>query len=472
MLRIALLKGIGWNGFALIINRSFPLFLTIILASFLTPAELGEVSFVLSWLVVLSVFADWGVAVAFQKYIQEYSGKDDLILSTALAVRVCFTLFVCALCWLTDSATGIFRGYGFRLMIALLSTIMGSGIFILNAQFRYVQFSMLLILQSFVWFVSSLAMVWFGLRINGPIFGSIIGNVAVGIAFCLMIPGISTLFKFDSLIAGKIITFGFWATIITGINTFTTQAGVLMLPYLANPTEGGIFRVATLFSSAPIFLGNAIVFPFLPLCKKVIMNNRDDASKLVTLFMRYLILFGCFSVSITLMLADAIVRSLTHSAYIRAVSLLKIMAFASVPMMLFIVFSTVLFIGEGVKDLSKINAFVAGGILVGNRFLIPVWGGFGAAIVSLLAFLFGFALIMRWLKKNLQVQMEWRKYLSYVFCAIETIVALRFILMFFRTSILQLLGGFAFGCVFFALCLYMHRGFAMKDIRALLQYQA
>src|SRR4051812_17983269 len=126
--RIAILDGAAklvhgtlWTGLATAMNRALPGVMTLILTWVLHPDELGSVAFVIAYYTVLSMFADWGIVYALQKFIPENQERQGIVAWTALATRLLCSVLVAGLCFALDRQFHIFRGYGVLLELLIIA---------------------------------------------------------------------------------------------------------------------------------------------------------------------------------------------------------------------------------------------------------------------------------------------------------------------------------------------------------------
>src|SRR3954453_23523168 len=163
------LHGSAWNGVAMAASRMAPSFLTIVVAWWLDPSELGILSFVLAYYSVLSLFADWSIAYSLQKLIPENVLLTAEIAWTALSVRLSFSALLGVLCWTLDASTHAFRGYGVYLAILLIASSFGIIVCVQNARRNFTISGLLNIAFQVGWITCSLVLVKFGWRVTGPL---------------------------------------------------------------------------------------------------------------------------------------------------------------------------------------------------------------------------------------------------------------------------------------------------------------
>lgn len=461
------LNGLGWNGLATVVNRVLPSALTIVLAWMLTPSELGDVSFILSSYTVLSFFADWGIAYAFQSFVPEIPSQIGRVFWTGLVIRAGASLVLSMACLVLDLWLGILRGYGWYVFVVLMCSVLGSGVFVLNAQLRFREISLLSVLHSVIYFSLSIFLVLGGMRIDGPIYALALAFLMMGIVFFLRAPELLASAAFDRQVGGRLLRFGTWATVATGLTALTTQAGVLMLPYLSNASETGVYKVALTMGMVPSLLGNAIVLPLLPVCRRTITNNPAEAAELIQIVIRYLLLGSLLAVGIGFVLSSCLVEILVSAAYQAAAGPFRVLLVANLLGMIYTVLSSVAFVGEGLRRLSSISLKVATAVLFGNLLSIHFWGSTGAAVVMLLAYCIGLALIIKWLQKRLQIELEWRRYLVYCLAALEASIVLLIFSILVASPALQLGLGIILAIGSYGAALIVHKGIKMSEMVAL-----
>jgi O-antigen/teichoic acid export membrane protein len=420
------LEGSAWNGAAIAISRLAPSFLTILLAWWLDPRELGIIAFVLAYYAVLSLFADWSIAYAVQKVIPENVELTAGIAWTALVLRLGFSTLLALLCWSLDSATHAFRGYGMYLGLLLVTSSFGILVCIHNARCNFAASSLLNIFFQIGWIGLSVFFVKAGMRTTGPLLGLAFSYAILGIPAFVFGSLTRSGMKFLPRMAAEIIRFGIWGTLASVLSGIATQGGLLVIAYMAGDAAAGIYRVATTFGMLPAVLGMIVVTPLMPVVKRGLLDGSDVTANLILPLVRYLLMVGLPIAVTAAMFAKSVIGTFVHDSYSSAAGPLCFCLAANVLLMLMTVFSGILFVGDGLKDLAKIQASVGIIAVAGAAILTPMTGVEGPAIALLIAWSLGVALLYRWFVRRTPLPLEWRTYVRYFAsaCVASTVAAI------------------------------------------------
>ena len=431
------------------------------------PKDLGVIAFVLACYSVLSMVADWGIAYALQKLIPETPHLRSRIAWTALVVRLCFSSLLGAVCWLLDLSAHAFRGFGGYVALLLVSSAFGTIVFVHYAGYKFRAGTLLNSSLSLCWIVLGLALFAFGLRVTGPLWGLAFAFAILGGIGFLMDRSLRQEFGFDLTIALRLVRFGTWATMASALATFSSQIGVLAVTYLRGEGDTAVFRVAATLAMLPALLGSIVAQPFLPVAARSLQNGRDEAATLVRLLTRYLLLIGFPMLTGGLILARPLVQTFFSATYLNGVWALRVLLAANCLTMLFTALSAIPFMGSGVRDLTRMNAVVAGvGLLVSLVVVLP-WGITGAAIAQLFSSLISLLLVWRWLRHTINIPTEWSRWLIYALSAIEMALAVTILVNLVHTPTLQLIFGVLVGGLTYSGALFIHKGFTLQEFRRL-----
>ncbi len=408
-----ILRGSGWYGLSIAVGRVFPGLMTVILAWWLDPRELGVISFVLAYYSLLLGVADWSITYSLQKLIPENIEQAGRIGWTALFVRLGSSTVLGLLCWGLDAATGVLHGYGVYLALLLVASSFGTIVYVHNARCRFAFGSLFSIAFQAGWVAIALVLVKAGMRITGPLLALCISFAAAGIPGFLLSPALRGNVAFLRSAAKEILHFGLWATLATLLGTFADQVGVLVVAYTNGDAAAGVFKVATTFGMLPALLGMVVALPLMPVAKQGLLNGENISVTLVRPIVRYLLLLGLPIAAAGFVLAPAVIRTFVRDSYLGAVWPLRILLVANVLRTVVAALSGILFVGEGVKKLAKIQGSVAAVAVIGGVSLARSGGATGVALALLTAWAFGLVHLYLWFERRTPLQLEWGKYLRY-----------------------------------------------------------
>jgi O-antigen/teichoic acid export membrane protein len=456
--------GSVWYAIAVVVNRFVPGILTVILAWWLEPRELGIISFVMAYYAILSLVADWSIAYAIQKLIPENRERAGQVAWTALFMRLGFSTVLGLACWGADAATRVFRGYGICLALLLITSSFGIIVYVHNASCRFALGSLFSIAVYVVWLPLALILVKLGLRTTGPLLALCISFAASGMSGFLFDPALREQMAFVRSIAVQILRFGAWATVATLLSSFADQVGILVVAYRIGDASAGLFKVATTFGVFPALLGMIVVLPLMPIAKRSLLNGEDVSSTLIRPLLRYLLLLGLPIAAAGFVLAQPIIRTFVRDSYLGAVWPMRILLGASLLRMLVTAFSGILFVGQELKDLAMIHGMVAAIALLGGVFLARVGGVTAVAAANLASWTVGAALLYRFFDRKVALRLEWGRYLRY---AASAAVMAGFVLLaakLVHPALGQLLlGGCVAGVVYLLLIVCVQRDLGIQE---------
>jgi O-antigen/teichoic acid export membrane protein len=401
-------------------SRMAPSFLTIVVAWWLDPSELGILSFVLAYYSVLSLFADWSIAYSLQKLIPENVLLTAEIAWTALSVRLSFSALLGVLCWTLDASTHAFRGYGVYLAILLIASSFGIIVCVQNARRNFTISGLLNIAFQVGWITCSLVLVKFGWRVTGPLLGLAASYILFGLPGFLLSSVMRGRVVFLWNVADEMTRFGLWATLAAVLGAIASQSGLLVLAYRVDDAAAGMFRVASTFGMVPAVLGMIVVTPLMPIAKEGLLQGGDISGNLLLPILRYLLMLGLPLAVTAGVLAPAIIDLMATSSYSGAALPMRVCLVGNVFLMVVTAFSGILFVGDGLRTLAKIHATVAVIAMSGSIALARHFGATGVAIASLAAWSAGALLMYRWFLRRFAIELEWRNYLRYIGSSLMT----------------------------------------------------
>ena len=458
------LVGSAWQTISMIAARLIPSSLVVILAVFAQPEELGIYSYVTACYTVLALLADLGISYVYPQFIQENPDQTPEIISTALLLRFFLSLALGLLCWTIDSVFSLMQGCGFYVAILLTCSSFGSTVYAFNARFRFKEASSLIISRGFIWLVLAIIFILLGNHVKGPIYA-----LAIAFLFNLILAfyydGISIWLRFNFELAKEIIKYGFLAMAASTLLIFTSQCGTLMLAYLVNNSDVGIFRLAFTFGMIPIFLSDIIITPLMPVLRKNIVEKNGNAAALMKLIITYLLLLDLLILGTGLVLAEPLIRVMFDVKYQSAVLPLQILLLANAIGLFFTVMISVPFMTNNLITAIKITGFAAVLCLICNGILIPFDGINGAALSLSLSYTLGTVLIILWFRRNIAIMIDWRKCVRFILACLEMMTVIIILKHFVSiTGLLSLITLGSLAPLSYFIFLLLHKAITLTEI--------
>jgi len=463
-----LLIGGTWQTSSAVVNRLLPNLLVLVLAALVRPEELGAYSYILACYTVLSLFADLGIAYSLQKFIPENPQAAASIASTSLVVRFVSSVALGVLCLGLDLGLGAFKGYGGYILLLLASSSLGIPVYVLNARLRYRDVALFVIARSVLWFSLAVALVKMGRPVTGPIFSLALSFIVMGVLILWSRRSYFAL-RFEGRYAREIAKFGIWIMLASTFSLLITQAGILVMAYLAPESELGVYRLASTLGMAPMILGDALILPLLPLIKKSLKETPEEVPELIRLLIRYLFVVSLFFLGAGVVLIKPLVSLLFHPSYLRAVWPARLLLAASCPGLLFTVLISISYMSDDLKFGTRLCAAVAAISIALSLLWTRSRGAQGPAMALIVAYVAGMVVMAGWLSSRFRVRLEWRKYGVYLLSLAEMVGVLFAVSSRLPAPLARLLAGIILAPLIYALALILQRGVSKQEIVRILE---
>jgi len=457
-------RGSVWQGLSIAIGRVAPSVMTIILAWWLEPQALGVISFVLAYFSVLNFLADWSIAYSVQTLIPQNSDRIGQTAWTALFVRLGLSTVLGLLCLGLDATTAVFHGYGAYLAMLLITSSFATIAFVQNACCNFRAGGLFSIGFQVGWVVIALLLVKAGMPITGPLLGFCISFTVLGIPGFLLSPALRGHIRFLRPVAAEILRFGFWATVATVLGELASQVGILAVSYVNGDAAAGIFKVAATFGMLPTLLGTMVLLPLMPVARQGLLRGDDISRSLILPILRYLLMLGLPIAAVGFVLAPAVIRTFVQQSYMGAVWPMRILLAANLLRMLVTAFSGILFVGDGLRELAKIQGSVAAVAVVTTVLVARNGGAIGVAIGLLISWLVGALHLYNWFERRMPVRLEWGRYLRYAGSAVVTALCTLLAGKLFQPGVRQLVVGGCVATLVYTFLLWLQRDPAFEQL--------
>jgi len=387
------LKNSGWLVGDKIFYMAIGVFVTAIVARYLGPGNFGQFNYALAFVALFTAISTLGMETLTVKAIVDKSYDEGTILCTSLFMRICggivLTLMaVVAIRIIEPSDTNL------HILVLIMSfTMILKSLEVIEywvQAYQKAKVSSLIRMCAYVVIATLkiLMVVMGGTLVTYALIylldAAIIGT-ALMIAYFRIREKVS-LWRINFEYARSILSQS-WYLILSGlmVTLYMRIDQVMLGSMLPDRLELGVYSAAVRVAEMWYFVPMAIITSFKP----VIMNNKlkDEASYLRSVQLLYTIVvwlgigFGIF----ILLCSKPIVFILYGADYMKAASILSISVWAGTFAMLGSARGTWL-ICEGLQRYTPIYIFVGciSNILL-NYLLIPQYGGFGAAAVTLVS---------------------------------------------------------------------------------------
>lgn len=390
-----ILTNIGWLTIEKILQMGINIFVGIWLARFLGPEKFGIYSYALAFVALFGSFASFGLqGIVVRDVVRNPDHKDVILGSTfilkLIGAGLAFTIIAVSIIftrpgdWLTISLVIIlavqlpFRAFN-TIDLWFQSKVKAKNIVYVNS--------------STVILGASAKLILIFMQAPLPMFAAVLSAeaflTALGLIFVYRIDGHS-IFKWrPRLTVSKELIKQSWLLLLSGIGAILyLKIDQLMLGEMVNSTEVGIYSAAVKLSESWYFIPTfvaASVFPAMIKSKDLSKDLYETRLQQLLDCMSWLALFVAIPISFS---ASYIISILFGDDYVNAGPILAIHIWACI----FIFFGEVLskwLINEGLLIFSPIRHGTGAIVnILLNFWLIPFYGGVGAAVATLISYAF------------------------------------------------------------------------------------
>lgn len=392
--RRKVLRNIYWAVLGKVVHVINALLIGIMVARYLGPDQYGLMNYVISYVMLFSVFASFGLDGIEIRELSKSGSDRDAILGTAFSLRLAFALIAILLILLTllwfESDGYIFAMvmvYSLMLVCSSLKVIRNYFTSIVRNEYvvkteitRTVVGALLKVMLLFVhasltWFivVSTFDFVIIG---GGYLYSyrKKVGNVQE--------------WKFDPAIAKMLLRSSF-PLLLSGTAIIIYQKiDAVLIRNMLNTSAVGQFSVAAKITQLSIFVPLVVAQTITPLLVKVHQESESRYLKKSRQFMDIMVWSGVAMATVMCIFAAPAIKILYGEEYICAISVLQIMAWKTVCMALLSASGQLIII----ENLQRYVVFrnLTGCILsvLLNLLLIPRWGVVGSATATVVAVAF------------------------------------------------------------------------------------
>ena len=392
--REKVLKNVYWAVIGKIINILSALFVGILVARYLGPKNFGVMNYVISYVMLFSVFASFGLDNIEIRELSKPNAKKNVLLGTAFSIRLFFALLTIVLIYLTllkfesdsftfsmvmvysisliFSAFNVIKNYFTSIILneyviktEISRTIIGAGIKII----------LLLNHCSLAWFIAATTFDF--VLIGGGYIYSYRKKIGSIFAWCFNFSVAKMLLResFPMLLSGT-------AVIIY------QKINAIMIRNMMDDASLGQFSVAERLAGLAVFIPIVIAQAVTPLLVKAHQENKEQYYLKRQQFMDIMVWFSiCMAIGFSLFASPAI-RILFGEKYIQAIPVLQIMSWRAVAIALF-VSSGQLILVEHLQKYAVLRNLIGCVVSVGLNYLfIPWWGVVGSAFATIITMLF------------------------------------------------------------------------------------
>ena len=392
-------KGIysaGWLTVEKIISMLVGLLVSVFIARSLGVSAYGELSYLLAIIAIVSPLTALGLNGIVVRELVNFPKDEGKIISTVLLFRFIGSIFglIISICLLYFGNTSFNEIETKNAIIILMSSnaLLGS-VFDLNfqAKMKVSKTAKMRIVLVLIFSSMKLFQIAFGSDVNSLILIYALEYIVLGCMYC----SIHNL-NFDKVKFKKInYKYGMellnqsWWLLLSGVaGLIYLKIDQIMLANIYGAREVGIYAVAVKFSEVWYFFPNAIIMSFFPILLKSKKISKckyhNDLQKTCDI----LFIFALLVALLVAFVSDFLIINLYTEEYANSASILKVHVWAG----LFVFMRALLSKWLIAEKLHKFSLVTHGsGAIINvllNLYLIPSYGGFGAAIATIISYSF------------------------------------------------------------------------------------
>ncbi|MGB4400026.1 MAG: flippase [Daejeonella sp.] len=386
-------KNTGW----LMLGKILSLVVGIFIAKFLGPSNFGDLNFAIAFTAIIAAVGTLGLDSFIIREVLDQPGKRDEILGTAFWMRVTISIILVpasVLIYIFFRSLADQQGTELTLIIAFCASALFFKAFnIIDSYFQsQVRSKFVVLVQNICLIISSFIKISFVL-LKLPLvyfaFALVIDGLMLAIGLVIIYHRENLHIRnwvFNSSRAKYLLSQS-WPLILSAVMvTLYMQIDILMLKYFTGSTEAGIYSAAARISEAWYFIPIAIVTSVFP---AIIHARKTDPKRYQKRLQNLYDLLVAISLPVALIVslgAGTFIQLLYGEQFEGAGDMLSIHIWSGIFVFLGSASGQYL-LAEGYTKISFYRTAIgaAANILL-NLWLIPLYGGVGASIATLIAY--------------------------------------------------------------------------------------
>jgi O-antigen/teichoic acid export membrane protein len=390
------LSNISWIMFEKIFTMGITFFVTILIARYLEPEKFGILSYSISLVAIFTVAGHLGLSGLIVKELlknekrrNETLGTTFILKSIGSAIGFVTLIFFAIFTEDTNSIEFlILIVASFSLLIQPLKMI--DFWFQSYLQSKYISLSN--IISVIITSIYKMLLVFFSGTLLFFAFANVIQvfiSVIIIVFFYINLSDVSIKsWYFSKLRAKELLSQGWMIFLGAIFSIIYLKIDQIMLKWIAGNEEVGVYAVASTLSEAWYFVPVAIVTSFYPKLIQLRDSNKElYLEKLQKLF-TFLFLLALIVAIFVTYFSDIIILTFFGERYVNSVSILTVHIWAAIFIFMRAAFSRWILIENELMFSLLTQGFGALTNVMLNYFLIPHWGGIGAAVATLISYAF------------------------------------------------------------------------------------
>lgn len=389
---VKILKNSSWLVGDKVFTMIIGVFVTAIVARYFGPETFGKYNYALSFVVLFTAFSTLGLETLTVKAIIDKDYDEGTILCTSLVLRILGGIIIIILSMVIIKLIEP-KDINLHILVFILSlSMIFKALEVIEywiQAYQKAKISSIIRMATYI-LIAGLKIIMVSLGGTLIHYAIIYTIDSIVIGFALIIAYFKNRetnlrWKFNFKYAKEILSQSWYMILSSLMITLYMQMDKLMLGKMISTTEVGIYSAATSIAGMWYFIPMAIITSFKPVImskKKINETSFLNSVQLLYTVVTWLgIIFGVF----ILLFSNIIVNILYGPEYLKAASILSISVWAGTFAMLGSARS-IWIVSEGLQRYTVL--YIASGAIVNlflNYILIPIIGGYGAAIATLVS---------------------------------------------------------------------------------------
>jgi O-antigen/teichoic acid export membrane protein len=202
------------------------------------------------------------------------------------------------------------------------------------------------------------------------------------------------------------------------------RVDMIMLNWLRDPREVGVYAAAYRFLDAVILLAASIGGPFYPRLSSMVGRDTQGVRDLLEGTWKPMLALGIPLLLATIILADPLVLALFGNEFGDAGAVLKILILGSLPLFWIYIPNQALLAADLVFPLARVYGLSVLVNVTVNLFLIPRWGSVGAAVSTVICEWLNLALVVGMIRREFGLSLSCEGLWRYILAALGMALAL------------------------------------------------
>jgi O-antigen/teichoic acid export membrane protein len=387
-------KNTSWLMLDKVIGMGMVFIVTIFVARYLEPEQFGALSYAVSLVSIFAVAGHLGLAGLVVREIVKYPEKEYETLGTSFGLKligiligiISLIIFAINTEDVNDTLFWLITIISFSLLFQSFEVID----FWFNAHVRAKYTSIARLSSTLVASIYKLVLVFFASSLIYFAYANILQTIVLANLLLYFYNKQSSLkiteWKFSFSRSKELLSQGWLILLGTVFSIIYLKIDQVMLKWLSSIEEVGVYAVASSLSEAWYFIPAAIVASVFPKLIKLKESNEVEYNKRLQQLFDVLFVLALVSAIFISLISNLLIESFFGLKYLDSVVILNIHIWAGIFIFMRAAFSRWILI-ENALVFSLITQGLGGlSNVVLNYFLIPQYGGVGAAIATLMSY--------------------------------------------------------------------------------------